>query len=65
MPKYPHIKVKLVGKDGNAYAILGRCTNAMKKAGLSETVRDEFRAYAMGGTYNNLLQTCCEWFTIS
>jgi hypothetical protein len=29
-PKYPHVKVKLVGRDGNAFAILARVTKAMR-----------------------------------
>lgn len=32
MLKYPNIKVKLVGLDGNAFFIIGRFVMAMKKA---------------------------------
>ena len=32
MPKYPNITVELVGKDGNAFNILGICRRAMKRA---------------------------------
>ena len=34
--KYPEITVQLIGLDGNAFAILGRCLEAMRKAGLSQ-----------------------------
>ena len=34
-PKYPHIKVPLVGEDGNAFVILGRVT-ARTTAGRSQ-----------------------------
>ena len=27
-PKYPEVVVRLVGEDGNAFAILGRVANA-------------------------------------
>lgn len=58
---YPHIKVRLVGEDGNAWAIMGRVTRAMKKAGLSQQVQDEYRAEAMSGDYNNLLYVTTKW----
>ena len=29
--KYPKIKVKLVGTDGNAFAVLGNVSKAMRK----------------------------------
>jgi hypothetical protein len=32
-PRYPDITVKLVGENGNAYNILGRCRQAMRRAG--------------------------------
>jgi hypothetical protein len=35
-PLYPQIKVQLVGRDGNAFAILGRVTSAMRAAGLGD-----------------------------
>lgn len=33
MPKYPDIKVYLTNRDGNAFAILARCKNALTLAG--------------------------------
>ena len=33
MPKYPDIKVYLTNRDGNAFAILARCKNALVLAG--------------------------------
>jgi hypothetical protein len=35
-PKYPHVKVKLVGHDGNAFTVLGRVTQAMRRHGLGD-----------------------------
>ena len=61
--KYPHIEVRLVGEDGNAFAILGRVTAAMRKAGLS---REEIRAYteeATAGDYDHLLATTMRYVT--
>ena len=61
MPKYPNIKVKLVGEDGNAFFILGRVISALRKGGVSETERKEFQTQATSGNYDNLLQVCMQW----
>lgn len=63
-PRYPQVKVKLIGKNGNAYAILGECKYAAKKAGISKEEIDKFLKEAMSGDYDNLLKTCCNWFSI-
>ena len=44
--KYPKIKVKLVGKDGNAFAIMGRVTKALRSAGVSDEEIGAFRTEA-------------------
>ena len=62
-PKYPQIHVKLVGEDGNAFSILGRCSYAMRQAGLSKDELDEFHEKATSGDYNKLLQTVLAYFT--
>jgi hypothetical protein len=62
--RYPEIKVKLVGRDGNAFAILGSMQRELRKAKVSETEIKEFLNEAMGGDYNHLLSTCCEWVTV-
>ena len=57
-------RVKLVGTDGNAFAVLGTVTRALKKAGYSKEEVDEFRREAMGGDYNHLLATAMEWVDV-
>ena len=32
--KYPHIKVKLTGTDGNVFALTGRMKEALRKGGV-------------------------------
>lgn len=64
MPKYPEITVQLVGKDGNAFNILGIYRRAMKRARLPESEIEAFTAEATSGDYNHLLATCCEWFKV-
>jgi len=60
--KYPDVKVKLVGEDGNAFAILGRCSKAARRAGLSGDEIKEFTNEATSGDYDNLLMTCMKYF---
>jgi hypothetical protein len=62
--KYPLVKVKLVGEDGNAFAILGRVVRAMQKAGLSEQQRKEFLDEATASNYDHLLQTVMKYVTV-
>ena len=64
MPKYPNITVELIGKDGNAFNILGICRRAMKRAHLPESEIETFTAEATSGNYDHLLATCCEWFEV-
>ncbi len=48
--------VKLVGEDGNAFAILGRVKRALVKAGMQEEAK-AFMEEATAGDYNHLLAT--------
>jgi hypothetical protein len=64
-PKYPHVKVQLVGRDGNAFAILGRVTKAMRKHGVEKSEIDAFMQEATAGDYNHLLATTMRWIDAS
>ena len=57
------IKVKMVGEDGNAFACLGRCRQAMRRAGKLE-MWNEFNKEATSGDYNHLLATLSDWFDV-
>ena len=60
--KFPHVQVRLVGADGNAFNILGLCKRAARQA---EVPPDEIAAFmqeATAGDYNHLLATCQRWF---
>ena len=63
-PKYPDVRVKLTGTDGNAFAVLGRVTSALRRAAVPKEDRDAFMAEATSGDYDNLLCTCCRWVTV-
>jgi hypothetical protein len=49
-------KFKLVGGDGNTFAILGRMSSAMKKAGWDSKDRRKVEAFLFTGDYNRVLQ---------
>lgn len=59
-----NVKVKLVGKDGNAFAILGVMATALRKAGATPDEIKRFQTEATSGDYNNLLATCMAWAEI-
>ena len=63
-PKYPDVKVTLIGKDGNAFSILGRVTKAMRQAGISQDERAAFQKEATSGNYDHLLQTITKWVEV-
>jgi hypothetical protein len=51
----------LVGLDGNAFAILGRAGEVLKKGG-REDLKEQFMEEAMSGDYDNLLRICMKYF---
>lgn len=64
MPKYPNIKAKLIGQDGNAYTIIGTVKQALRKASVPQDDIDEFVTEAMSGDYNNVITTALKWVTV-
>jgi hypothetical protein len=63
--KYPDIHVQLTGVDGNARAIMGTVSEALRKAGVSACQITRFRVACMEGDYNDLLRTCMTWVDVS
>lgn len=64
-PKFPDVKVKLTGTDGNAFVIMGRVIDAMRKAGVSSEGVQAYRDAAMAGDYDNLLRVTMETVDVS
>lgn len=62
--KYPDISVELIGNDGNAFAILGRCKKAMTRAECTKEQIQEFIEEATSGDYDNVLHTCMRYFDV-
>jgi len=61
-PKYGHVRVQLVGRDGNAFYILGRCQQAAKGGKVPPEEIQNFMSEAQSGDYDQLLATCLRWF---
>jgi hypothetical protein len=58
-------KLKLIGKDGNAFAILGNAKKAAQKAGWTKDQIKEYMDKAMSSDYNHLLAVTAEYFEVS
>ena len=56
--------VKLIGKDGNAFAILARVEKALRKAGYSSDETDRYLEEATSGSYEHLLSVTTEWVNV-
>ncbi len=63
--KYPEIEVQLTGTDGNAFAIMGAVTSALRKAGVSKEEIDAYYKESTSGDYDWLLRTACRWVSVS
>lgn len=57
----PRPQVKLVGQDGNAFAIIARVSEALRKAGASVETIGQYRRESMSGDYDNVLATAMKF----
>lgn len=64
MPTMTDVKVKLIGEDGNAFAILGKVSKALRQAGYDLDFIKEYQTQAMSGDYDNLLQVTMTYVDI-
>ena len=62
--EYPHITVKLIGKDSDASSILRRVKKAMTQGGVPQDEIDFFMHCASYGDYDNLLVTVMKTVTV-
>lgn len=63
--KFPNVHVKLVGTDGNAFALIGKVTAALRKAKVDSNDIKTFQTEAMSGNYDHLLQVCMNTVEVS
>jgi len=57
-------KVKLIGEDGNAFAIIGNCRRALIAAGQADRAT-AFTTEAMTGDYSGVLQAAEKYCDVS
>ena len=62
--KYPEVTAELIGGDGNAFAILGGVSKALRQAGATPEQIAEFRTEAMAGDYDHLLATAMAFVNV-
>ncbi len=58
-----NIRVRLVGEDGNAFAIIGRVRSALRRAGREDLI-EAFTHEATAGDYDHVIQTCLRYVDI-
>ena len=56
--------VKLIGEDGNAFAIMGRVKKALEEAGADKETVKGYMDEATKGDYNNLLQVTMRFVNV-
>jgi hypothetical protein len=54
-------KVKLVGTNGNVFALLGKCTQALKRAGQADAAKELVAKVTSCGSYGEALALMCEY----
>jgi hypothetical protein len=57
-------KCKLIGTDGNTLALLGQCTKALKKAGLTKEASELTNKIFKCDSYDKALQTMMEYVEV-
>jgi hypothetical protein len=63
-PRYPDVHVRLTGRDGNAFAVIGRCRAAARRVGVDPREIAVFQAEATSGDYDNVLVTAMRWWDV-
>jgi hypothetical protein len=57
-------KLKLCGRDGNAFSIMGEALRVARAADWPLEKINAFKAQAFGSSYENLIATCVEYFDV-
>lgn len=61
---HPEIRVQLTGEDGNAFYIIGKVRDALRRSGCSADEIAEFTSQATAGDYNDLLACVMRWVDV-
>jgi hypothetical protein len=66
IPRFPDAHVRLSGKDGNVFAIIGRVRRALIQAGATDDDIKSFMQEITGaGSYDEVLQIVMRWINVS
>lgn len=63
--KYPEIKVKLIGNNSNAFAVMANVSSALRRGGVSKEEIDKYWEESTSGSYENLLSVAMKWVNVS
>lgn len=63
-PRFPEAHVELVGQDGNAFGMIGRTQQALRRAGATQEEITKFADQATSGDYANVIRTIHEWVEV-
>jgi len=56
--------VKLTGRDGNAFSIMGRVKKALMRTGADKEYIDQYLSEATSGDYNHLLSVSMKYVDV-
>ena len=62
--KYPNISVQLTGNDGNAFAIMGAVSKALRRNDVPKSEIDQYTEESMAGDYDALLRVAMKWVDV-
>lgn len=54
-------KVKLVGEDGNAFAVMGKVVRGLRRAKVPSSVIEAYKNESVSGDYDNVLATAAKY----
>ena len=63
--RYPDVEVQLTGQDGNAFAIIGAVSKALRQAEGAEVASEWSRAAMDSGSYDDLLRLAMSWVEVA
>jgi hypothetical protein len=64
-PKYPNVRVKLSGRDGNAWSVIARVGEALKRAKVPPDEISRYTDESVSGDYDHLLKTAMRWVDVT
>ena len=62
--RYPQIRVRLRGEEGDSFALLLLVAATLRRAGVPVAEITEFRKQATAGDHAHLMLTCGQWVNL-